>query len=439
MPDHRVSLPILILAPLFDGMGFGCLGAILGSVAKICQRVFSLGTSSFLVLGVVFIGTYVTFLAAHAWIHASSFPHLILVGAALMGGLVVSVISISVWPIIWPRFIASPSEFGAQSWSLFRQGSLFSGILLAILVFARLIMTAPAQRTQAVATGVRSNQPNIVMIALDTARADHLSAYGYTRPTTPNIDSLARKGVLFEKVIAAAPWTLPSFAAVFTGLLPHQNQTGWDTPLGKGFPTLASILSSKGYHTAGFNANLTYGTARTGLARGFDLYDDDDGSFRTNLASIGFVKAFWWFFYYPFIRADSLQRRDARALNQDIFSWLGHPAKRPFFLFVNYFDVHEPYSPNPENENRFGDASKTTAQRIRAEVDGLPCEIDVPRSPAEQATLISGYDSSLAYADRHVGKLLEVIESSPERANTYIIVRTKPLARRTLRVHDLRV
>jgi arylsulfatase A-like enzyme len=266
------------------------------------------------------------------------------------------------------------------------------------------------------------NRPNFVMIVLDTARADHFSAYGYSRPTTPNLDRLAKKGTIFETAIAPAPWTLPSFATVFTGLFPHQNQVGLETPLPKGFVTLASILSSRGYQTGGFNANYAEGTARTGLAQGFELYDDDDGSFRTNLASIGFVKAFWCLVYYPFIRADYLERRDAHTLNQAVFRWFGHRAKQPFFLFVNYMDVHEPYSEIPEIGNRFGNAQRTLAQRIRAVVDGLPWEIEVPRSPAEQATLIAGYDSALAYADSQAGSLLRLLESSPEWSNTYIIV-----------------
>src|SRR5208282_3910305 len=115
------------------------------------------------------------------------------------------------------------------------------------LVAAWMIMTAPEPRSRIQPHGVGGNRPNLVMIALDTARADHFSAYGYPQPTTPNLDNLAKRGVLFETAIAPAPCTLPSFATVFTGVLPHQNQTGLDTPLPRGFSTLASILSSRGY------------------------------------------------------------------------------------------------------------------------------------------------------------------------------------------------
>ena len=419
---YAVGPAILALAPLVDALAFGFLGVILGSVADLCHRKFPRGISHLITLGLVITGAYLTFLSSHTWIHVSKSPLLVNAGIALMSSLIMAFSGLRYWPIIRPHYITLHAQFWPPARSLTRQAVLFTGAVFVGLVISWMIIRAPEPRLDLHANGVGGNRPNFVMIALDSARADHFSAYGYTKPTTANLDNLAKKGVLFETAIAPAPWTLPSFAAVFTGLLPHQNQTGWETPLADGTLTLASILSSRGYQTGGFNANYNYGTAQTGLAQGFDFYDDGDGAFLTDLANIGFVKAFWWLVYYPFIRADYLPRRSARTLNQAVFSWLGHLGKQPFFLFVNYFDVHEPYSAIPEVGNRFGDAQKTFAQRIRPEVDGKPWQFDVPRSPAEQATMIAGYDSGLAYADSQIGSLLQLLESSPEWSNTYIIV-----------------
>jgi arylsulfatase A-like enzyme len=266
------------------------------------------------------------------------------------------------------------------------------------------------------------NQPNIVIIALDTARADHLSAYGYPKPTTPHLDALAKRGVLFEKAIANSSWTLPSFAAVLTGLLPHQNATALQTPLGKGFLTVAAVLRCRGYQTAGFNANASYGTARAGLAQGFDVYDDDDGTLRSNLINIEIVKAFWAVVYFPLIRPQALPRRNARTLNQAVLRWFRHRSRRPLFLLVNYVDVHEPYIMIPEVGARFGPAQTTLSQRIRAEVDQITWGIAPPQSAEEQAELIAGYDSALAFTDSQIGNLIQDLESSPEWSNTYIIV-----------------
>ncbi len=164
------------------------------------------------------------------------------------------------------------------------------------------------------------------------------------------------------------------------------------------------------------------GTARTGLAHGFDLYNDDDASLAADLASIGSVKIFWWLFYYPFLQPDSLVRRDAGELNRPVSRWFRNRSQRPFFLFVNYFDVHEPYHSVPGIGNQFGDANKTLAQRIRAEMSDSQMQIDAPQSPAERAEIIAGYDSTLAWADRQAGDLLQLIRSSPEWPNTYVVI-----------------
>jgi arylsulfatase A-like enzyme len=285
-----------------------------------------------------------------------------------------------------------------------------------------LTMAAPDLPSRVQSSGMVGDRPNIVMIALDTARADHFSAYGYAKPTTSNLDRLAKQGVLFETAIAPSSWTLPSFAAVLTGRLPYQNPTRWETPLAKGSSTLASILSSRGYQTIGFNANGAYGTARAGLAQGFELYDDNDGTLRSDLERLDFVKAFWWFAYYPFIQPQDLARRDARTLNQAVVRWFLHRSSQPFLLLINYIDAHEPYTAISEVGNQFGDARTTLSERIRAEVDGAQMGIDAPMSRAEQTALIAGYDSGLAYADRQIGHLLQLLETSPGWSNTYIII-----------------
>src|SRR5208283_5470128 len=98
--------------------------------------------------------------------------------------------------------------------------------------------------------------------------------YGYSRETTPNLDRLAKRGVQFDNAIAPSSWTLPSFASMFTGLYPHQHGADYSSPLPEGFRTVAMDLKSAGYQTAGFNANMAYGQASEGIARGFDRYED---------------------------------------------------------------------------------------------------------------------------------------------------------------------
>jgi hypothetical protein len=377
--EYVVGPAILLLAPLVDALAYGLLGAIIGTIPMLFPQKFLGKTSYCSGFGLAIAGAHLIYRPAAAWIHIGRLPSVVDAGVALVSGSLLALAAIRYWPMVWPRDVAPNYQFRHSRRSLPWYGAVLAGGVIVISLIAWTAVTMTKPRTPKRSISVAANRPNIVMIALDTARADHFSSYGYAKPTTPNLDSLADQGVLFETAIAAAPWTLPSFATVFTGLLPHQNQTNWETPLPDGCPTLASILSSRGYHTAGFNANYTTATVRTGLAQGFDLYDDEDGSLRTDLASIGLVKAFWGLVYYPFIRGDLLQRRDARTLNQAVFHWFDQHTEQPFFVFVNYFDAHEPYNAIPEIGNQFGNAQTTVAQRIRAEVDALTTEIEVPR------------------------------------------------------------
>ena len=100
-----------------------------------------------------------------------------------------------------------------------------------------------------------ANSPNVLLIVLDTVRADRLSLYGYQRRTTPTLERLAKRGIRFDAARATAPWTLPSHASLFTGRWPHELDVQWLTPLRVNFPMLAEYLGSHGYATAGFVAN----------------------------------------------------------------------------------------------------------------------------------------------------------------------------------------
>ena len=117
---------------------------------------------------------------------------------------------------------------------------------------------------------------NVILIVLDTVRAESLSLYGYHRDTTPNLTRLAARGVRFDRAFATAPWTAPSHASMFTGRWCHELSVGWNRPLDGTSPTLAEFLGARGYATAGFVANTTYCSYETGLDRGFAHYEDYD-------------------------------------------------------------------------------------------------------------------------------------------------------------------
>ena len=114
-----------------------------------------------------------------------------------------------------------------------------------------------------------AGSPNVLLIVLDTVRADHLSLYGYSRPTSPNLERLARRAIRFNQARSAAPWTLASHATMFTGKWPHELAVKWSNPLRDDVRTLAEHMGSLGYATAGFAGNTFYCSYDSGLNRGF--------------------------------------------------------------------------------------------------------------------------------------------------------------------------
>jgi arylsulfatase A-like enzyme len=175
---------------------------------------------------------------------------------------------------------------------------------------------------------------NIVLICVDTLRSDHLSGYGYDRPTTPNLDALvAEEGITFENAYASAPWTLPSVASVFTSL--HAPQHGVEdqgTSLSEDATTLSELLSGNDWLTAAFVTHI-YVSSLFGLDQGFSEFHE---------LSID------WNFKEGFqLRADQLNRR--------VLPWLAQHADSRFFLYLHYFDPHWDYSPPSPYRARFTD------------------------------------------------------------------------------------
>lgn len=270
------------------------------------------------------------------------------------------------------------------------------------------------------ASAQRDARPNMVLIVPDTVRADHLSCYGYTRRTTPAIDRIASRGTVFENAYAPASWTLASLVSIFTGLLPHQHGADWSLPPNPGPLTLARILRSEGYDTAGFSSNAFYGLGAWRLSDGFDLYVDDSYSVRHNLAATFLGQSVLECLYDRLVHYNQFAQRNAADVNQDIIRWCQHRASgRPFFLFINYMDPHRPYLPPSPFDRRFGEIPHRLLSRLIAPLkNGHPPRAYTAR---ERQEMLDGYDNSLAYLDSQVGRLLEIIKSSASSTRTIII------------------
>ena len=223
-----------------------------------------------------------------------------------------------------------------------------------------------------------NHSPNILLIVLDTVRADRLSLCGYERPTSPNLERLSKRGIRFDNARATAPWTLASHASMFTGHWPHDIGARWQTPLRGNLPTLAEYVGAHGYATAGFVANLVYCSRDSGLARGFTHYEDYVlerlAPLRTSIVVEQLttmiaqtINVFNIVALHPLrelvIRWFAInQRKDAATINRAFLAWLTDRPQpdRPFFAFLNILDAHYPYKLPDGAPHRFLTYSATT-------------------------------------------------------------------------------
>src|SRR5579863_1387913 len=214
-------------------------------------------------------------------------------------------------------------------------------------------------------------KPNLLLVTLDTTRADRISCYGYAAGTTPVLDSLAADGVLCERVFTVAPITLPAHTTMFTGLYPAENGvvTNGRGRLDDRIPTLAEVLERQGYDTGAFVASFVL-NAKFGLNRGFRTYDDD--------------------FANEELGADTMHRqRHGESVVTAALKWLGLTREKPFFCWVHLYDPHAPYLPHTD---LFADKF-----------------IDRP------------YDAEIAYVDQQVGRLVDFLKSSQIDDQTLVV------------------
>jgi arylsulfatase A-like enzyme len=234
----------------------------------------------------------------------------------------------------------------------------------------------------------RVRDANLVVIGIDTLRADHLGCYGYPRPTSPRLDALSREGVLFTTAISPSPWTLPAFASMFTGLLPssHRAGEGWwfeRTRLDPSFVTLAEVLRGTGYRTGSFVSN-GFVSPDTGVADGFE---------ETRV----------WF--------------SGKGATPAAIAWLDTHAAERFFLFLHIVEPHHPYSPPEEHAAPFLDRSYEGL--IGTSFGEAP---DPDWTDADRQRIIDLYDGEVSFADALVGDVLDKLAQLGVDDDTIVVV-----------------
>lgn len=251
--------------------------------------------------------------------------------------------------------------------------------------------------------------PNIVVIVVDTLRIDHVSAYGYGRATTPNLDTrVANEGVRFN-ANTVSPWTCPSNAALMTGRFPSTLGTSWDT-MGTSVPanetTLAEYLQGAGYYTAGFTSRPYCVRGNLGFSQGFDHYDD---GVLTGIPT----------------QEESIL---AETLNSYIFNWLDTTwtstisGTQPLYLFAYYFDPHTWYDPPAPYDILY---DPTYTGTVTAEIFGhgeTAKSGELVLSARDVEHLLALYDGEITYWDAQLGMLLDKLESLGLLDNTLLVV-----------------
>jgi len=236
-------------------------------------------------------------------------------------------------------------------------------------------------------------RPNIILIVIDTLRADHVGCYGYQRNTTSNIDRLAREAVLFKNAISAAPWTLPSFASLLTSQYPcvlgiRGKLAGVDSR----FPLLSEVLKQYNYTTHGVFScgNLS---PRLGFGRGFDNYYNR----RSPRHGAGFTSP---------------------NVTKEAISFLRKGHKEPFFLFLHYFDPHYNYILHKQYNYYPNYRGKVKRNHSILDLWHKLHEL----SEDDVRYLLALYDSEIAFTDEYIGKLLDELKKQGLYENSIIIV-----------------
>lgn len=235
------------------------------------------------------------------------------------------------------------------------------------------VMTAAVAAIAVAAGGPVHSQrraPNVLLVTLDTVRADHIGAYGYTKGATPTLDRLAREGVRFADATTQAPLTGPAHAAILTGSYPARFgvRDNASTPLPAAATTMAEVFKAHGYRTGGFVGAFIL-DGEYGFAQGFDRFDAAYDRFNVN---------------------DKLKaRRSGREVTDAALSWLGEKKDAPFFAWVHLYDAHSPYEAPAPYSTRFRSAP---------------------------------YDGAISYVDACVGRIVAALEKDGTLDNTIVAV-----------------
>jgi len=258
------------------------------------------------------------------------------------------------------------------------------------------------------------DRPNVLLVTIDTLRADHLSCYGYERPTSPHLDALAAEGWRCTHVQSPRAKTTPAIASLLSGLYPHDHGVrDLSGPLRAPVPLLQEVLGRAGYRTAGLVGNFVLTDARSGLARGFDHWEDTLPDLRG-------------------VPPHAAPQRTASSLTDGALTWLAEPSDRPWFLWLHYMDPHGAYEPPAEHRSFEGgppvllplesELPASTLHHYRIAEYDVPADARTPEGRVDTEVVRARYDGEIHYADAELGRLLDHLRETGVLEHTLVVV-----------------
>jgi arylsulfatase A-like enzyme len=315
-----------------------------------------------------------------------------------------------------------------------RRGRVLAAVALAAAVGGA--VAAGADRRSA-ATAVRDrpgapgDRPNVLLVVVDTLRADHLGCYGYYRPTSPVLDAFAAAGLLFERAYAQSSWTKPSTASLLTSRLPSQHGAVLESSvLPEAEATLAEVLAGAGYRTLAASGN-PWITPEYGFGQGVDrfvvVYDERFVRVtlamailrRASLALDGTLRLYNRV-KYRVLGELSTTARDVRVVDAAL-AWLAEPHDGPVFAYLHLMSPHHPYDP-PAPFDRFVPDRSHPPVRNHPRKSYDPFERGEPLGAAALADMLARYDGDVLHADAEIGRLLAGLDRLGLGSRTLVVV-----------------
>lgn len=267
-------------------------------------------------------------------------------------------------------------------------------------------------------------KPNIILISIDTLRADFLSCYGYNKETTPNIDQLAAEGTIYLNNFSTGVWTPPGHASMLTGLYVQEHGVYGDNRLADNIPTIATLLKENSYQTSGFVNNSQVGEL-VGFEKGHDIFVEVWKGIKPKSFVERFMKG------VKRRMEDKLGFNDmgAKRTNELFSRWIENEIDRnkPFYTFLHYIEPHNPLNPPAPYKNRylseksFKKINKNKIEKVAH--NPLICFVEnINLNEEEKEYLKTLYAEEIAYVDSKVGEIVETLKSKDLYNNTMIII-----------------